>query len=516
MSSPGGLLLVFVGLCCDVWALFPTAWGVALAAHTARLLHHLTPSNQLLSPAAWCRVASHSSSMLSPVFSVGLPPIRSTTAPTNMSETLRGYAASASPVHRTSRALRSEFGLAASAEASRMTDGHCSAGGACSTPSIFHSSVNHPEQQLSAPNSADQLSGDQPSLGTAFGAEGEEGWDGGAFAGPPNDGQQSTPQQQQQQQQEEGGRPSGRLRSILTRVSANWRARSRSAPGLAPEGRVASHVSSVLSTPSTGPAPINSVASLQAFVGHIGDRQPSWSHQSPPRLSSPAGPTPRWRKRSGLLAGPAAAASLESEEAAIERVVLSLKVLLAAGTVCLFHVGGGQSASASDPAGVPQWEFFIGDAPHAGSTAEAADGVGDSGGHPPQRQPMAQLAAIDGLANRGQTVLSAEAAALVQGACILQELEGGAMGLVRLLARDQLRDQLPPTLQRLWQGDQPAPQEKAARETAQEVAQLTALPEAQQAAALQVLRMHLLENVRVRIEAGHIDYVNEARWVWRL
>lgn len=27
----------------------------------------------------------------------------------------------------------------------------------------------------------------------------------------------------------------------------------------------------------------------------------------------------------------------------------------------------------------------------------------------------------------------------------------------------------------------------------------------------QVLRMHLLENVRLRIEAGHIDYVNEIR-----
>lgn len=27
----------------------------------------------------------------------------------------------------------------------------------------------------------------------------------------------------------------------------------------------------------------------------------------------------------------------------------------------------------------------------------------------------------------------------------------------------------------------------------------------------QVLRMHVLENVRLRIEAGHIDYVNEIR-----
>ena len=26
------------------------------------------------------------------------------------------------------------------------------------------------------------------------------------------------------------------------------------------------------------------------------------------------------------------------------------------------------------------------------------------------------------------------------------------------------------------------------------------------------MRMHLLENVRIRVEAGHIDYVNELRW----
>lgn len=31
------------------------------------------------------------------------------------------------------------------------------------------------------------------------------------------------------------------------------------------------------------------------------------------------------------------------------------------------------------------------------------------------------------------------------------------------------------------------------------------------ACSLQLLRMHLLENVRVRVEAGHIDYVNELR-----
>lgn len=53
--------------------------------------------------------------------------------------------------------------------------------------------------------------------------------------------------------------------------------------------------------------------------------------------------------------------------------------------------------------------------------------------------------------------------------------------------------------------------ERAARQVARERVALGALPEAAQGHALQLLRMHLLENVRVRVEAGHIDYVNELR-----
>mgnify|MGYP001810351419 CR=1 FL=1 len=53
--------------------------------------------------------------------------------------------------------------------------------------------------------------------------------------------------------------------------------------------------------------------------------------------------------------------------------------------------------------------------------------------------------------------------------------------------------------------------ERAAKQVARERAALRALSEAAQGHALQLLRMHLLENVRVRVEAGHIDYVNEVR-----
>ena len=109
--------------------------------------------------------------------------------------------------------------------------------------------------------------------------------------------------------------------------------------------------------------------------------------------------------------------------------------------------------------------------------------------------------------------------------------------------------QLPPEARQEAEGTTSL--ERAARQVARERAALSALPEAAQGHALQVrtaqaaatrwlawqcrsrwaqawldvlserpvrvppllqlLRMHLLENVRVRVEAGHIDYVNELR-----
>ena len=37
------------------------------------------------------------------------------------------------------------------------------------------------------------------------------------------------------------------------------------------------------------------------------------------------------------------------------------------------------------------------------------------------------------------------------------------------------------------------------------------LPRGVQARAVQILRMHVMDNVRQRIEAGHLDFVNEIR-----
>ena len=63
-------------------------------------------------------------------------------------------------------------------------------------------------------------------------------------------------------------------------------------------------------------------------------------------------------------------------------------MLLGAGTVCAFHVGGGQQSSVSDPQGTPRWEFFIGDPP----VGAAQQGT---------RGPIVQLADIEAHARAG-------------------------------------------------------------------------------------------------------------------
>ena len=70
-----------------------------------------------------------------------------------------------------------------------------------------------------------------------------------------------------------------------------------------------------------------------------------------------------------------------------------VQVMVAAGQVCAFHVGGGEEeAPDGDGAGLPRWEFFIGDEPHAAEAA--ADG---------SRQPIAQIADAEQYALSGET-----------------------------------------------------------------------------------------------------------------
>lgn len=77
-------------------------------------------------------------------------------------------------------------------------------------------------------------------------------------------------------------------------------------------------------------------------------------------------------------------------------VVLVQQVIVASGTVCVFHVGGCREAAATadkpGAASVQRWEFFIGDRPH--TAAMDADG---------RRQPMVQIAAADRLVQSGDS-----------------------------------------------------------------------------------------------------------------
>lgn len=74
------------------------------------------------------------------------------------------------------------------------------------------------------------------------------------------------------------------------------------------------------------------------------------------------------------------------------------QVMVGAGTICVFHVGGyregaPEGGSDTSPSPVPRWEFFIGDAPHA----PPVDGAG-------RRQPMVQIADADRNAASGEVL----------------------------------------------------------------------------------------------------------------
>ena len=45
--------------------------------------------------------------------------------------------------------------------------------------------------------------------------------------------------------------------------------------------------------------------------------------------------------------------------------MLNLQVTVGCGEVCVFHAGGYNESSNQENSGVPRWEFFIGDRPHA-------------------------------------------------------------------------------------------------------------------------------------------------------
>lgn len=212
------------------------------------------------------------------------------------------------------------------------------------------------------------------------------------------------------------------LLGVLQRAAQPWR-RSRTQPE--PEAAAADVGPGRLPV-SVSPVVVSGVSKLTALSGHFDRGQlggNSHLKHSPPgspshrrnmrNLSSPL-----WRQATLAAADGGAGAS----------PVLSLKVLLSAGEVCAFHVGGGLEASHRGGAGraSPRWEYFLGDRPHCGGTDAAG-----------RRPPMAQLAAVEEAAQPGEAMLSWEAAALLGDAADAEPLPGGVLRLVRVRAAPQ-------------------------------------------------------------------------------
>ncbi|KAL4458480.1 hypothetical protein ABPG75_013345 [Micractinium tetrahymenae] len=258
-------------------------------------------------------------------------------------------------------------------------------------------------------------------------------------------------------------------------------------PAAAAQGGAASpaHLPSAMAYEALGlplpPSPGATARSPSPFSADVANTAALGSGGFEPQGSSPGAP---------------ARSSQQQVQEVIQKAELSLKVVVAAGTACAFHVGGSLESSADDSTGVPRWEFFIGDPP------QPEEGDPEEGPQP--RPPIAQLQAAEQHAISGEAVLSPEVVAMVGASCLLDPLEGGNARLVELLEPYQL-------LPEVQQEAETSSMERAGKQVKKERAALAQLPEVSQGHALQLLRMHLLENVRVRVEAGHIDYVNELR-----
>lgn len=162
---------------------------------------------------------------------------------------------------------------------------------------------------------------------------------------------------------------------------------------------------------------------------------------------------------------------------------LSLKVICGSGKVCLYHCGGkilhaANEHSAAIDMSLARWEYFLGDS----ACAPAEDDRG-------QRQTMAQIANIEHLAVAGEVIISSE---------MVQSLEPGCFGITHYH------------------------QERAAKLWQLQLNPCCSLPDASRPCELQLpshvaaraaalFRMHVVDNVRQRIEAGHFEFISEIR-----
>ena len=105
-----------------------------------------------------------------------------------------------------------------------------------------------------------------------------------------------------------------------------------------------------------------------------------------------------------------------------EKMFLSLKMILSVGILCGYRVGG-ITEGTDESSGSSRWEFFVGDAvqespisPEKSRTVQMSSRIGtlsDTGWK--NRGPLAQAAAIEGLAIPGKVIVSDEVKILLDG-----------------------------------------------------------------------------------------------------
>jgi class 3 adenylate cyclase len=160
---------------------------------------------------------------------------------------------------------------------------------------------------------------------------------------------------------------------------------------------------------------------------------------------------------------------------------LSLKILCGAGTMAVYHCGGtinkaGDNQQHDDK--LARWEYFLGDSAHAPAQDESG-----------QRQAITQIAAIEEHAMPGDIIISSEMLdAIGAENATANTLAGGAARLHDVKSDGDQRSKL-------------CFQENSAQQLPSHVA----------ARAAALFRMHVIDNVRQRIEAGHYDFIDEIR-----
>ena len=166
--------------------------------------------------------------------------------------------------------------------------------------------------------------------------------------------------------------------------------------------------------------------------------------------------------------------------------LLSLKVTLAAGAICAYRVGGVMEPTAAGCPEAARWEFFI------------ADADNDDNNKIRKAGPISQLTATEKFAIPGHVVMSNEASSLIQGYAELVSLPSGTATRLASISPRYYEEQKQHFLPRFGK-------------IKEELNRLSQMSPQDSVTAYQILRSHVPFNVRVRVEAGHIDSVNEIR-----